>query len=63
MGDTDSAGPQQRGSASEALGYGNPIEPAGSGFLGHASFTRLEGRELGDPRNGNPGGADATWIN
>jgi hypothetical protein len=39
------------------------VAPAGADCLGDASFTRLEGRELGDPRNENRGGADATWIN
>ena len=31
------------------------IGSASANCLGHASFTRLEGRELGDPRNGNRG--------
>ena len=35
------------------------IGPASADCLGDAGFTRLEGRELGDPCNGNRGGQTA----
>ena len=56
MADTSSGLVQEQGWRPQGR---DGIGPASANCLGHASFTRLEGRELGDPRNGNRGGQTA----